>query len=180
MTTSRSNLWTAGLRARIELDEQRVVGARPDGRRLGYTDGLPARSVEPVEARSHPEKRLTGSARAQHLLGDVGEERSLWLTEPLDCRRPVSHIDLDQPFRGEPNRCRPAVREHLEAGCQHPGVIAQVREEGGRLVLVEGEAIGAKLDHLPLAAKALDQEWDGRTADHHDVKRWRCAADEAR
>jgi len=151
-----------------------------DRGRVVHAQCLEQRSVEPLQTGGHAQERQHGvGLPTEDLLCDVGKQRSLRSSQPLDDCRPTGIGSLQQGLGGEAHGRRPAARHGLEARGKQARLVAQMRQQRRRFVLGEGQPIRCQFDDLALAAQALGPERDRPPADEHEVERRWGATQEA-
>ena len=157
----------------LELHEQAAPGERAEDRPgAGDAERLAERRREALEWRDalHELLHLRMLVR-KDLGGQVCDQRSLWLHDPLERIGAVLRRDTAERFDRQPSRCGPPSGRAPQRGGRPRVVGSRERlEEHVDLVDVEREVGARELQHLALAAQPLDREGKVGARREHDVQ----------
>jgi hypothetical protein len=107
----------------------------------------------------------------EDLLGEVGEERTLWSAETLESVHPLASVDPVEHSNREPQGGGPTSGQILKPGRERTRIVSEPRvEQLPDLVLVEREIRGIQIEDLPLTAQALDAKGRLDAPSENDVE----------
>ena len=157
----------------LELHEQAAAGERAEDRPgAGDAERLAERRREALEWRDALHESLhLRMLVGEDLGGQVCDQRSLRLHDPLERVGAVPRRDTAERFDRQPSRCGPPSGRAPQRGGR-PGVVRprERLEEHVDLVDVEREVGAQQLEHLALAAQPLDREGKVGARREHDVQ----------